>query len=240
MSDPGSDLTSHVVRHLNNWFGIRHVFSTVERHQSNGVEGSNKSILRHLRSLVHGERLVKRWCHPTILPLIRYMLNCEFESSESGILPLHAHFGNQDQQFQQLPLDMDPAVIHHEYVPLLVDNIKLVREVSKAHQAKVALERSTVLPAAGQTKFQTGDFVLKRLEHRSSKLMFQLSGPYRVISQHKNDVQVRSLFYDNIVTYNLDHLKLFVGSEQEAKQTALLDKNQYLITEIMAYRGDAR
>ena len=68
--------------------------------------------------------------------------------------------------------------------------------------------------------------------------MFQLSGPYRVISQHKNDVQVRSLVYDNIVTFNLDHLKLFVGSEQEAKQMALLDKNQCLITEILAYRGD--
>lgn len=42
---------------------------------------------------------------------------------------------------------MDPAVIHHEYVQLLADNIKLVREVSKAHQAKVALERGIGLPA---------------------------------------------------------------------------------------------
>jgi hypothetical protein len=69
--------------------------------------------------------------------------------------------------------------------------------------------------------------------------MFQLSRPYRVVSQTKNDVQVCSLVYDNIMTFNLDHLKLFVGSEQEAKQMALLDKNQYLlIKEILAYRGD--
>ncbi len=68
--------------------------------------------------------------------------------------------------------------------------------------------------------------------------MFQLSGPYRVVSQTKNDVQVRSLVYDNILTFNLDHLKVFIGTEAEAKSIALLDKNQYLIKEVQAYRGD--
>ncbi len=100
----------------------------------------------------------------------------------------------------------------------IADNIALVREVSRAHQAKVALEQGIDLPSTHQTVFRSGDFVIKRLEHRPSKLMFQLSGPYKVISQYRNDVQVRSLVYDNILTFNLDHLKLFVGTEQEAKQ----------------------
>lgn len=68
--------------------------------------------------------------------------------------------------------------------------------------------------------------------------MFQLSGPYKVVSQEKNDVQVRSLVYDNIITFNLDHLKVLIGTEAEARAMALLDKNQYLIKEIQAYRGD--
>jgi hypothetical protein len=68
--------------------------------------------------------------------------------------------------------------------------------------------------------------------------MFQLSGPYKVLSQFKNDVEVRSLVYDNILMFNLDHLKPFIGTEAEAKAMALLDKNQYLIKEIQAYRGD--
>ena len=55
ISDPGSDLTSEVVKHLTDWYGIRHVFSLVDRHESNGVEGTNKSILRHLQlSLTRG------------------------------------------------------------------------------------------------------------------------------------------------------------------------------------------
>jgi phospholipid-translocating ATPase len=238
VTDPGSDLTSEVIRHLHRFFGIRHVFSVVERHQSNGVEGTNKTVLRHLRSIVHDERLIRQWSSPTVLPLIQYMINCEHESSESGIIPLHAQFGNLDAVYQKLPIALDPAHLHHEFVQTLADNIALVRAVARQHQASIAADRSLDLPDTQHTQFQPGDYVLKRLEHRPSKLMFQLSGPYRVVSQTKNDVQVRSLVYDNILTFHLDHLKVFIGTEAEAKSMALLDKNQYLIKEVQAYRGD--
>jgi hypothetical protein len=141
------------------------------------------------------------------------MLNCEHESSESGVIPLHAQFGNLDAAYQQLPLFLDPAHLHHEFVQSLADNITMVRELARQHQAQVANERSAGLPEAQCTKFQPGNYVLKILEHRLSKLMLQHSGPYRVVSQEKNYVQVRSLVYDNILTFNLDHLKVFVGTE---------------------------
>ena len=47
LSDPGSDLMSEVIAHLNRWFGIHHRVSLVDRHESNGVEGTNKQVLRH-------------------------------------------------------------------------------------------------------------------------------------------------------------------------------------------------
>jgi len=56
-SDPGSDMMADMVRQLNQWLGIRHVVSLVDRHESNGVEGTNKQLLRHLKTLVHDERL---------------------------------------------------------------------------------------------------------------------------------------------------------------------------------------
>ena len=52
ISDPGSDLMSHVVVKVNQWFGIDKLVSLVDRHQSNGVEPTNKSILRHLGALL--------------------------------------------------------------------------------------------------------------------------------------------------------------------------------------------
>jgi hypothetical protein len=39
-SDPGSDIMAEVVTQLNEWLGIRRVVSLVERHESNGVEGT--------------------------------------------------------------------------------------------------------------------------------------------------------------------------------------------------------
>ena len=40
-SDPGSDLMAEVVQKLSEWMGIKRVISLVDRHESNGVEGSN-------------------------------------------------------------------------------------------------------------------------------------------------------------------------------------------------------
>lgn len=151
---------------------------------------------------------------------------------------MHAHFENLDVVYQQLPDTLDPAYLHHEFVQTLADNITLVRGIAQAHQSQLARQRSSILPEHNRTQFQPGDFVLKRLEHRPSKLIFQLSGSYKVISQEKNDVQVRSLINDNILIFNLDHLKPFIGTAEEAKAMALLDKNQYLIKEVQAYRGD--
>ena len=56
-SDPGSDLTSEIVAKLSEWLGIKRVISLVDLHESNGVEGTNKQILRHLRTLVHDLRI---------------------------------------------------------------------------------------------------------------------------------------------------------------------------------------
>jgi hypothetical protein len=70
------------------------------------------------------------------------MLNCEQESSESGVIPLHAQFGNLDAVYQQLPLSLDPVHLHHEFVQSVADNITTVREVARQHQAQVVGEQS--------------------------------------------------------------------------------------------------
>ena len=69
-SDPGSDLMSEAVKQLNAYLGIRHVVSLVDRHESNGVEGPNKQLLRHLRTLVYDTRTISRWTDPVIIIII--------------------------------------------------------------------------------------------------------------------------------------------------------------------------
>jgi hypothetical protein len=46
-SSHGGDLTSETLKTLNNWLGIRHNVSLVDRPQSSGVEHTNKLILKH-------------------------------------------------------------------------------------------------------------------------------------------------------------------------------------------------
>ena len=95
ISDPGSDLMSEVVEHLTKWYGIRHIFSLVNHHESNGVEGTNQSILEPLTALVTDERCQDTWSSPSVLFLIKYILNSQV-SSETGIIPYEAHFGSDD------------------------------------------------------------------------------------------------------------------------------------------------
>ena len=57
ITDPGSDIMSDAVTTLNKWLGIKHLVSLVNRHESNGVEGTNKQIM-------HDERSVKQWSKP--------------------------------------------------------------------------------------------------------------------------------------------------------------------------------
>ena len=56
--DPGSDLTSKVVKQLNAYSGIKHVVCLVDRHTSDRVEGLIKQILKHLNALVQDEQCV--------------------------------------------------------------------------------------------------------------------------------------------------------------------------------------
>ena len=51
------------------------MISLVDRHEFNGVEGTSKQILRHLRTLVHDLRIPKNWSDPTILSLVLFSIN---------------------------------------------------------------------------------------------------------------------------------------------------------------------
>ena len=59
----------------------------VDRHETNGVEGSNKQIVRHLQTLVRDLRIVDRWSDPIILCLVLFVINDQV-NFETGVRPL--------------------------------------------------------------------------------------------------------------------------------------------------------
>jgi hypothetical protein len=65
---------SETVKRLNEYLGLVHKVSLVERHQSNGCEASVAQYLRHLKTLVSDENLKDRWGDDTVICLINYHL----------------------------------------------------------------------------------------------------------------------------------------------------------------------
>ena len=63
----------------------------------------------------------------------------------------------------------------------------------------------------------------------SMKLMPRRLGPYKVIRQFKNDVLVKHMATMEELEYHVDELLLFIGSEEEAKEAALLDNDMHYI-----------
>jgi hypothetical protein len=246
ISDPGTEFMNEVISNLNKWFGVHHVFSLVDRHESNGVEPTNREILRHLKALVMDERILNNWSDITVLPGIFWIINSQV-SSESGVIPFHAHFGNQNATYFKIPDSSDQKEVTNEYVKLLSANLELINSISKRFQENLAAERTKDSLPEFQNQYQPGDFVLFQMnpeQHLPHKLHPKFKGPYEVVSQVKNDVECRDLIHGSISKFHVTRLKLFHGecSSEELKQRAFemaqIDNNQYILVKIHGYRGD--
>jgi hypothetical protein len=242
ISDPGSEFANEVIQHLTQWFGIRHVFSLVDRHESNGVEGTNKLILRHLKALVMDERVQDRWSSPTILPLVQFILNSR-DCSETGVVPFHATFGSADAIYFRMPEGEEGDGMRrvHAYIKLLDENLKLLTEISKKFQEQLIAERTAKTPIAEQNEYQPGDLVLWQLnpdDPLPTKLTPKFLGPYEVLSQEKNDVTCKHIVLGQVKVFHVTRLKMFHGSYDEAYRLAMLDNDQYSIRRFVSYRGN--
>jgi hypothetical protein len=140
-SDPGSDLTSQIIAHLNEYLGIRHTISLVDRHESNGVERINKEILRHLRTMLHDTRLITKWSDPVTLSLVQLIINEQPNPSLGNLSPLAATFGTSDATYFKLPENQQTsssATTYCTFVQNLDQNLAEIRSIYKDAQSQLA------------------------------------------------------------------------------------------------------
>ena len=185
------------------------------------------------------ERIKDRWSDDTVLPIISYILNSAY-STEKGVIPFEATFGSQSAIYSKLPLDLPMGDRAHKYVQLLNENLRILTEASRKYQAAIVEKRTKVTPAHLQNKYQAGDFVLSTRKgiFLPSKLSPKYEGPWVVIKQYKNDVECRHLSMGVIKTMHVENLKLFFGSEREAKELAELDFDQHQVSRVLSWRGN--
>ena len=238
ISDPGSEFTSEMIATLNSWFGIHHVFSLVDRHTSNGVEGANKQILRHLKTLICDERIKDRWSDPTVIGWVSFLMN-KFDQSEAGLSPYELTFGSEMARQLNFPAN-ELGASAPAFLQRLNRDIALLNKVAADYQSKLVAERIDLEKKFNS--FQKGDLVLYKHPSEKplpSKLQTRYAGPYEVLKQYKNDVECRHLAMGNIKTFYLGDLKPFHSVDREkAKELAYLDADQFEIEAITAHRGN--
>ena len=240
VSDPGSAMMSDVVAQLNEWLGIRHKVSLVNRPQSNGCEGSGKQFLRHLTTLVFDERIVDKWSDDTVLPLINFSLASYPTSETGGYTPFQLKYGTDDAEYFRLPSDK-PAANAFDLLKQLHKHKNIIRERSRILQEQIAKERAA--KDGPHQSYEVGDLLLwDPLDHPKAHLPCKLSprysGPYRVIQQRKNDITCAHVVTNEVKVFHMSRVHPFFGTEEHAFEVAKLDKDQWLVLAIHGFIGN--
>jgi hypothetical protein len=238
ISDPGSDYTSDIVRRLNQYLGYEHAFSLVDRHESNGVETTNRELLRHVRTLVHDGRFADRWSEPQVLALITFHMN-NMRSSESDYSAFDCTFGTHQAAFFKA-MDVESSSLteeRSEFIETLSKDIARIQEASAVYQSKLAEARATDL-SQPRNEWCPGDYVFVDNLSPQHKLQAPKLGPFVVVSQYRNDVQLKDLITGVIKGFHVDRLSLFDGTRSEAFELAMRDRDQHLVERFLGYRGN--
>jgi hypothetical protein len=201
LSDPGSELMSKAIQELNAWLGLRHKVSLTDVHTSNGCENTNRQVIEHLSAITSDLRLKDEWSDPLILGLIQFHFNSSL-SREACIAPFHAMFGSQDDTYYSLDPKLAMKDIQTSYIQLLDKSLKILREISSEHQAKIAKDRLS--RNKGMNQFVVGDLVLKTVTTpthpwKPEKIGAKFTGPWEVKSVHLNDYVCDHITQNNII-----------------------------------------
>ena len=86
-----------------------------------------------------------------------------------------------------------------------------------------------------------GDYILFDESSRGihgEKLKSRYSGPCVVTGVHKADISCKHIVTAKQKVFHMDDVKMFIGSREEAYKAAKTDDDQYVIKEIIDYKGD--
>jgi hypothetical protein len=186
----GSNFTAAVIQQVNEWLDIWHKVSLVDRHQSCGVEHSNKMIIEHARALTQTERAVKIWDQPEYLQTVENIVN-RHSDWEICLSPNELTYGSEAMVYFQLSDPLKSVADKHEYLRKLNEYLIIARSESEAFHKSILEKRAKDNEdAALVNEYQPGDFVLFKPNPRSKahKLVPTLLGPYRVQSQERGEV----------------------------------------------------
>ena len=161
-------------------------------------------------------------------------------NSETGVRPFDARFGRIDGPYLKLPENALPEEITHEWIKQLDDKLRTVWSISSEYQAKLVKERVKQTPEERRNVYHPGELVLLQRDpsqHLPTKLSMHFTGPWEVIKHESNAVEIRHIATHEIRNVHVTRLKMYHGGRAAGYKTALRDADQYVVVEILAWRG---
>jgi len=241
VSDQGPDLTSKLMEQLVEYMGMRHRFSIADKH-ANGCERVIGEVVRHLRALAYdfsdqGERL-DVFQDPSWIDSVQYILNSE-QSSETGYTPFELTFGTYAKEYMEMAQGtMNQSA--HARLRVLNTTLKKIHKKSADYQVRLTERRAmTSVPPGKHNRYQPGDMVLFYKGPKVHPKMTHLyTGPYEVKRHVKNDVTCQHMATGETRMFDVESLKIFAGSKEEAYAAARRDQDQHVVRRIVTHRGD--
>ena len=183
------------------------------------------------------ERIKDVWSSPHVIKWVEYICN-KYDIDESGTDAYTITFGTARRKQFEFPPGPLTAANATAYLKALDASLADVQSLVVKYQSDLVNKR---IPDGAQNMFLPGEFVLFELpsdKPRPHKLHARYVGPYEVLTQTKNDVQVRHLSLGRVQTLYVGDLKRFRGSREAALALATTDADQHVVSAILAYRGD--
>ena len=239
-TDPGSVFFAEAVTQLNRWLGLTHRVSLVDRHESNGVERTNRSILEHMKFMTQVDRAIDIWDEPEYIVNVERLLNT-YSDYENGISPQELTTGSASLSYYSfLPTGRNHST--NTYLQTLNNYLNIAHEESSRFHKRL-IESRKAKGAKIFYEYTAGELVLAKVNRRTieNKLKVVLMGPFRVVKSDRGNIECEHLAKAQQINpvFHISRLIPYTGrDDNEAFELAMRDDEQHLTKSIKGYRGD--
>ena len=256
LSDNGSQFVNETITELLKLLGSEHVRTIAYSHEQNAiVERANKEVMRHLRALVYDDKTFANW--GLKLPIVQRIMNCT-EHESIGVSPSQLLLGNAFSIDREMYLPITALNLSERQLSKWADESLLQQQrlLTKAKENQMSIDAKNISKRSKEAKkykltedeLEIGSYVIAAYPDSGmgnrppNKLMLQNRGPFQILSKKRGGCMVRNLATNKEIFIKTQLLKPWHHDPefQDPAESALHDKNLFVIEKIVKHRGNPK